>query len=74
MAKNDEYLCRHFFVHFNFWSKLSFQIPEFRVHWSALVFLTCYDVWRDDLIQGDDDKKEIIVSRKSCCLKLALFV
>ena len=37
MAKNDEYndkyLCRDFFVGFNFWSKLSFQIPEFRVHW-----------------------------------------
>ena len=36
MAKNDEYndeyLCRDFFVGFNFWSKLSFQIPEFRVH------------------------------------------
>ena len=36
MAKNDEYndeyLCRDFFVGFNFWSKLSFQITEFRVH------------------------------------------
>ena len=36
MAKNDEYndeyLCRDFFVGFNCWSKLSFQIPEFRVH------------------------------------------
>ena len=29
---NDEYLCRDFFVGFNFWSNLSFQIPEFRVH------------------------------------------
>ena len=40
MAKNDEYndeyLCRDFFVGFNFWSKLSFQIPEFRVHWLVL--------------------------------------
>ena len=36
MAKNDdyndEYLCRDFFVGFNFWSRLSFQISEFRVH------------------------------------------
>ena len=30
---NDEYLCRDFFVGFNFWSRLSFQISEFRVHW-----------------------------------------
>ena len=29
---NDEYLCRDFFVGFNFWSRLSFQISEFRVH------------------------------------------
>ena len=29
---NDEYLCRGFFVGFNFWSRLSFQISEFRVH------------------------------------------
>ena len=39
MAKNDEYndeyLCRDFFVGFNFWLKLSFQIPEFRVHWRS---------------------------------------
>ena len=32
---NDEYLCRDFFVGFNFWSRLSFQISEFRVHWDA---------------------------------------
>ena len=36
MANNDEYtdeyLCRDFFVGFNFWSRLSFQISEFRVH------------------------------------------
>ena len=30
---NDKYLCRDFFVGFNFWSRLSFQISEFRVHW-----------------------------------------
>ena len=30
---NDEYLCRDFFVGFNFWSRLSFQMSEFRVHW-----------------------------------------
>ena len=30
---NDEYLCRDFFVGFNFWWRLSFQISEFRVHW-----------------------------------------
>ena len=30
---NDEYLCRDFFVGFNFLSRLSFQISEFRVHW-----------------------------------------
>ena len=30
---NDEYLCRDFFVGFNFWSRLSFHISEFRVHW-----------------------------------------
>ena len=30
---NDEYLCCDFFVGFNFWSRLSFQISEFRVHW-----------------------------------------
>ena len=30
---NDEYLCRDFFVGFNFWSRLLFQISEFRVHW-----------------------------------------
>ena len=29
---NDEYLCRDFFVGFNFWSRLPFQISEFRVH------------------------------------------
>ena len=29
---NDECLCRDFFVGFNFWSRLSFQISEFRVH------------------------------------------
>ena len=29
---NDEYLCRDFFVGFNFWSRLSFQISEIRVH------------------------------------------
>ena len=29
---DDEYLCRDFFVGFNFWSRLSFQISEFRVH------------------------------------------
>ena len=29
---NDEYLCRDFFVGFNFWWRLSFQISEFRVH------------------------------------------
>ena len=34
---NDEYLCRDFFVGFNFWSRLSFQIPEFRVHWFTRV-------------------------------------
>ena len=33
---NDEYLCRDFFVGFNFWSRLSFQISEFRVHWASL--------------------------------------
>ena len=33
---NDEYLCRDFFVGFNFWSRLSFQISEFRVHWHKL--------------------------------------
>ena len=33
---NDEYLCRDFFVGFNFWSRLSFQISEFRVHWNQL--------------------------------------
>ena len=33
---NDEYLCRDFFVGFNFWSRLSFQISEFRVHWSSI--------------------------------------
>ena len=33
---NDEYLCRDFFVGFNFWSRLSFQISEFRVHWNIL--------------------------------------
>ena len=33
---NDEYLCRDFFVGFNFWSRLSFQISEFRVHWLQL--------------------------------------
>ena len=33
MANNGEYLCRDFFVGFNFWSRLSFQISEFRVHW-----------------------------------------
>ena len=33
---NDEYLCRDFFVGFNFWSRLSFQISEFRVHWVLL--------------------------------------
>ena len=36
MANNDEYnddnLCRDFFVGFNFWSRLSFQISEFQVH------------------------------------------
>ena len=31
---NDEYLCRDFFVGVNFWSRLSFQISEFRVHCS----------------------------------------
>ena len=34
---NDEYLCRDFFVGFNFWSRLSFQISEFRVHWVILM-------------------------------------
>ena len=34
---NDEYLCRDFFVGFNFWSRLSFQISEFRVHWILAV-------------------------------------
>ena len=29
---NDEYLCRDFFVGLNFWSRLSFQISEFRAH------------------------------------------
>ena len=39
MAKNDEYNdeyndeCRDFVVSFNLWSRLSFQISEFRVHW-----------------------------------------
>ena len=33
---NDEYLCRDSFVGFNFWSRLSFQISEFRVHWTRL--------------------------------------
>ena len=33
---NDEYLCRDFFVGFNFWSRLSFQISEFRVHWNEV--------------------------------------
>ena len=32
---NDEYLCRDFFVGFIFWPKLSFQISEFRVHWTG---------------------------------------
>ena len=40
MAKNDEYndelLCRDFFVGFNFWTRLSFQISEFRIHWSMV--------------------------------------
>ena len=35
---NDEYLCRDFFVGFNFWSRLSFQISEFRVHWAAMTW------------------------------------
>ena len=39
MAKNDEYndeyLCRDFFVGFNFW--ISFEIPEFRVHWLTVL-------------------------------------
>ena len=35
---NDEYLCRDFFVGFNFWSRLSFQISEFRVHWDELAW------------------------------------
>ena len=34
---NDEHLCRDFFVGFNFWSRLSFQISEFRVHWLQYV-------------------------------------
>ena len=37
---NDEYLGRDFFVGFNFWSRLSFQISEFRVHWLQVVDLT----------------------------------
>ena len=39
---NDEYFCRDFFVGFNFWSRLSFQISEFRVHWlrSSSVLIT----------------------------------
>ena len=37
---NDEYLCRDFFVGFNFWSRLSFQISEFRVHCITYVALT----------------------------------
>ena len=36
---NDEYLYRDFFVGFNFWSRLSFQISEFRVHWAGLLVL-----------------------------------
>ena len=34
---NDEYLCRDFFVGFNFWSSLSFQISKFRVHCLAII-------------------------------------
>ena len=33
---NDEYLCRDFFVGFNFWTRLSFHISEFRVHGSMV--------------------------------------
>ena len=33
---NDDYLCRDFFVGFNFWLRLSFQMSEFRVHWPMI--------------------------------------
>ena len=45
---NDEYLCRDFFVGFNFWSRLSFQISEFRVHW---VQVDCQDILSPSLMQ-----------------------
>ena len=41
---NDEYLCRDFFVGFNFWSRLSFQISEFRVHWTEVLTPVIYGV------------------------------
>ena len=50
MAKNDKYLCRDFFVGFNFWSKLSFQIPEFRVHWWSPACNSVQLPWQHEIL------------------------
>ena len=39
---NDECLIRNFFVGFNYWSRLTFQISRFQVHWLQVIPVTCY--------------------------------
>ena len=75
---NDEYLCRDFFVGFNFWSRLSFQISElFRVHWctiaSFLSFLPYYDLLEIILCYITYSIKTFLVdTTKSCIFILEL--
>ena len=59
---NDEYLCRDFFVGFNFWSRLSFQISEFRVHWpkpvSAILLVSATYVILQKITSAIRDQSE----------------